>query len=187
MEENEKTLENAYLPYWTGMGYAVGKTAGGSLSDFKEAEITVNLPPHSTTSHGRLITENAAAVMISKSKENFNAGAKNLAYKNFDDNDFQNFMNVIFESLLAPKTTFSKEVLLFLLAQTGCEGIKFHYCVNHELKRSLVLIGVDAKGNEIGMNGAKIENTNPVSDFDVFDKVLGGTKPAIVEVGGTDG
>jgi len=60
----------------------------------------------------------------------------------------------ILDSYLA--VTFSKQVLLFLLAQHGCEGVRFYFCTNHLGGKSLVLVGVNEKDDDIGAPNGSI-------------------------------
>lgn len=45
--------------------------------------------------------------------------------------------------------TFSRSILLLLLSQAGCAGIKFYFCKNLEGHDSLVLVGVDEQNGDL--------------------------------------
>jgi hypothetical protein len=46
--------------------------------------------------------------------------------------------------------TFGKEVIFHLMSQAGCEGLRFYYCKTESGSTSLVGVGVDANGKDIG-------------------------------------
>ncbi len=48
--------------------------------------------------------------------------------------------------------TFNKDILLLLLSQSACEGIRFYYgCYPNSRDKTLVLVGVDKNDNDLGV------------------------------------
>ena len=46
---------------------------------------------------------------------------------------------------------FNKQLLLLMLSQNECEGLRFYFCTRPDnQKQSLVVIGVDKAGNDLG-------------------------------------
>lgn len=51
--------------------------------------------------------------------------------------------------LLPYSETFDRSVIDFLLAQPGCASLRIHFGMEEDDKVSLVIVGVDANGNDI--------------------------------------
>lgn len=85
--------------------------------------------------------------------------------------------------------TFSREVLLFLLAQPTCAGVKFYFCTNHSGHQSLVLVGVNADNIDLGTKGSivtKITEKAPEQESKTAGKDRAAEKEdtLVFEVGG---
>lgn len=49
---------------------------------------------------------------------------------------------------------FGRETLLYLFSQTGCESLKFYFCINHMGQKSLVAVPMQAGGDQILLKNA---------------------------------
>lgn len=77
---------------------------------------------------------------------------------------------------------FGKETLLLLLARANCAGIRFYFCINQDERESLVLVGIDDKGNDLGIESdtgslaSRDVPANALSSADVLAEEVGGPK-----------
>lgn len=192
MSHVENKTEDHY-PYFTTKGLDYVESESNWEDRFPEKEFAININKHGSNStgtttpgsqvvpnYGKYITQLAANKMIGRFLEAARERAieiirvveseeKSSDEKNQTDSK-QNLLTTrqlfALEQILISThgyTVFSKEVLSFILSQKECVGIKFYFCINHENKLSLVLVGVDAKGCDIG---ASPENC---SIFDYFN------------------
>lgn len=192
MSHVENKIEDHY-PYFTTKGLDYVESASNWEDRFPEKEFAININKNSDDStgttapgsqvvpnYGKYITQLAANKMIGRFLEAareraieiirvVEAEAK-LSNEDEQINSEQNPLTArqlfVLEQILISThgyTVFSKEVLSFILSQKECVGIKFYFCINHENKLSLVLVGVDGKGGDIG---ASPENS---SIFDYFN------------------
>ncbi|GAB3693121.1 hypothetical protein GCM10027592_12670 [Spirosoma flavus] len=139
---------------------------------FVEAELIINLAPDGDIrGAGKPITLNAAKVMIDSYLSPVIDDLKNPDKKE--------------NALKAPIAVYyGKETLMLLLSQSNCEGIRFYFCKNHHERASLVLIGIDKDGSDLGIPiELRNENIKSIVDPDV-ESLADGT--LIYEVGGPD-
>jgi hypothetical protein len=127
-------------------------------------------PENIVAGYGRIITLKAAKKMISgkwsKLISDFNTG-----------NEIDEVPNLF--------VTFSKQMLLLLLSQPECEGIKAYFCKNPMGEDSLVLIGVDKKGQDlIGTSSSERSGTLATN---VIEANKYTSKALIIELGGPYG
>jgi hypothetical protein len=115
---------------------------------FDEGELTYKLETDDNVcGYGRLIAKDVANILIDAQRDN---------------------LKKIKDEKQPKSVTFGKESLLTILAQQGCEGIKFYFGKRSptqwakENKYSkqegltLVAVGVDANNKDIGTNGKNI-------------------------------
>ncbi len=184
---DKNDLKN-HKPYWTGNGYYLKKAGIGRPRKYEEKEVSINLPDKTqgnASSYGSLVTKNAAAAMI---EDFYFILSEKLEKLGFDKSQHSQLLNVLFDTFAA-NTYFGKEALLSLLSQPGCEAIKFYFCMGLNDKPSLVLVGLDADKEEIGMDKGKTI-TSDLSQEDalhgVDNSLVSRQETMIVEVGGTD-
>jgi hypothetical protein len=62
---------------------------------------------------------------------------------------------------------FGNEIIRQLLDRPGCVGIRMYYAIDDKGERKLLLIGVDAKGENLmpSANGRSTEEEDPIVDF----------------------
>lgn len=139
-----------------------------------------NTEENPVATFGRIVSLEAAIEMMVKGK-----------WKELIEAGIEKGIENLFKNVLA--VTFSKQTILQLLSQPGCEGIKIFTCLNNEGQDSNVLIGVDKKGNElIGYKGNfdlsdervnlkvvikdYIKNNSPDGSLDQLKEALDATK-----------
>jgi hypothetical protein len=190
---------HSHIPFWTGEGYCFGGGDISSADRFRITQLEFNLPKQnegSTQSKdtevakmGKLVTKKAANVMIRDYLDDFEKLIRSFP----EDKRKEAFREIC--DKVPIRVTFGKEALLFLLGQSGCEGITFYYCKGPSTKPSLVLVGVGKDGKALGAGGDGtiidreiINPKNPTSpECDPSIAKAERQKTAIVEVGGTDG
>lgn len=59
---------------------------------------------------------------------------------------------------------FGRDILLEILAQEGCMGIRFYYALDEENKRQLIAVGADANENDM-FNGIIAEKSYPCPPY----------------------
>lgn len=169
----------------TGIDFAeTGDPTNPQPSDWvKDADFTVTLPPRTedhdlVSSYGQAVTKRAANVMLREKLRRVNEKLNKFAPNSEDER-----MKLLKEE--DGLVIFSREVLSFVLCQPGCAGIKFYFCVNHEEERSLVFVGVDMAGNDIGEKRSIMDqdlNLNNPNEQSTQETTV--QRSAIMEVGG---
>lgn len=81
---------------------------------------------------------------------------------------------------------FNKRILTLLLAQKRCESIRFYFALNSEGEQTLVLVGANSYGNDLGADYETVRNRKSII-LDNSDKDPDMEDTIIVEVGGGNG
>lgn len=76
--------------------------------------------------------------------------------------------------------TFEARSLLLLLSQKGCVGIRHYYARKDNGDRTLVLVGVDSKGHDLGSIPCSKSKKGSI----IMDKIMEKESSILIEVGG---
>ncbi|MFT5821509.1 MAG: hypothetical protein ACI8ZM_002762 [Crocinitomix sp.] len=78
--------------------------------------------------------------------------------------------------------TFNARPLLLLLSQKDCVGIRYYYAKNKNETETIVLVGVDTDGNDLGATHNL--NDNLAQFASIITDITPGKSSLIIEVGG---
>jgi len=202
-----------HIPFWTGEGYCLkGNLDTPRKERYQKKQFEVNIPQHDEVTAstltkkpkepyvqmGKVVTKKAANAMILDYINDLGKASKKLVEKFTEDlhkdiseiDKAKNAFNAL-TPYVPQHVIFGKEAILSLLSQPKCEAIKFYFCIGPNDNKSLVLVGINKEGEELGTDGTFF-NCDEINEPDIKDADQSTTKgidrqeTLLREVGGTD-